>query len=30
MIDKMIIYLWLFLSVVLIIAAAEKTSCLNF
>lgn len=29
MIDRLIIYLWLFLSVVLIIAAAEKTSCLN-
>lgn len=29
MIDKIIVYLWLFLSVVLIIAAAEKMSCLN-
>lgn len=29
MIDRLIIYLWLFLSIVLIIAAAEKMSCLN-
>lgn len=29
MIDKMIIYLWLFLSIMLIVAAAEKMSCLN-
>lgn len=29
MIDRLIIYLWLFLSVVLIIAAAGKISCLN-
>ena len=30
MIDKMIIYLWLFLSIVLIIAAAGKISCVRF
>lgn len=30
MIDRLIIYLWLFLSVVLIIAAAEKMSCVRF
>lgn len=29
MIDKMIVYLWFFMSIMLIIAAAEKTSCLN-
>nr|DAY08733.1 MAG TPA: actin-like protein [Caudoviricetes sp.] len=30
MIDRLIIYLWLFLSVVLIIAAAGKISCVRF
>lgn len=30
MIDRLIIYLWLFMSVVLIIAAAEKMSCVRF
>lgn len=29
MIDKMIVYLWFFMSIMLIIAAAEKASCLN-
>ena len=30
MIDRLIIYFWLFLSVVLIIAVVEKTSCVRF
>lgn len=29
MIDKMIVYLWFFMSIMLIIATAEKMSCLN-
>lgn len=29
MIDKIIVYLWFFMSIMLIVAAAEKTSCLN-
>ena len=29
MIDKMIVYLWFFMSIMLIVAAAEKMSCLN-
>ena len=30
MIDKMIVYLWFFMSIMLIIAAAEKMSCVRF
>lgn len=29
MIDKMIVYLWFFMSIMLIVAAVEKMSCLN-
>lgn len=29
MIDKMIVYLWFFMSIMLIIAVVEKMSCLN-
>ena len=29
MIDKMIVYLWFFMSIMLIVAAVEKMACLN-
>lgn len=29
MIDKIIVYLWFFMSIMLIVATAEKMSCLN-
>lgn len=29
MIDKMIVYLWLFVFISMLIAVAEKMSCLN-
>lgn len=30
MIDKMIVYLWFFMSIMLIIAVVEKMSCVRF
>lgn len=30
MIDKMIVYLWFLMSIMLIVAAAEKMSCVRF